>query len=47
MPPYTKDGWKPIEMTPEEKDAVDNKAVTLKMGERIMILDNFTSSVLK
>jgi ribosomal protein S16 len=34
------------EMTPEEKDTVDNKVTTLKMGERIMILDNFTPTVL-
>lgn len=44
---HTKDVWKLIEMTPEEKDAVDNKTFTLKIGERIIILDNFTPDVVK
>ena len=33
------------EMTEEQKDKVDNKTSTLKMPERIFILDNFDKSL--
>lgn len=39
--------WEIVEMSDREKDIVDNKVATLKMGERALVIDEKTIDFLK